>query len=278
MTSRAAGVQHDRERGIIALGLGASMLFADAGSETWAAIAFGATLLHVINHAIFKTLLFLGAGAIERAAGSLDLDNLGGLLKRMPWAGGAFLIGTMAIAGPASAQRLFVGVAHPAVSAARRPSRAPGCRARRRGGARRPRRDRRTRAPLLRQGARTHSPWRAAERREPDACDAPAGMRAAMVSLAGMCIALGLLPGLVLPTLAALAPGSGGSTLAVHAGLQIPGTGSYRRSRSRSRSASCRAPSSSRAGAGAQRQRRAGRAGSPSPRSCAGPRRASQSP
>ena len=66
---------------------------------------------------------------------------------------------------------------------------------------------------------------RSAESR--DACDAPAGMRAAMVSLAGMCIALGLLPGLVLPTLAALAPGSGGSTLAVHAGLQIPGTGSY---------------------------------------------------
>ena len=71
-------IQHDLKRllaystienvGIIALGLGASMLFADAGSETWAAIAFGATLLHVINHAIFKTLLFLGAGAIERAA------------------------------------------------------------------------------------------------------------------------------------------------------------------------------------------------------------------
>src|ERR1035438_10738663 len=46
-----------------------------------------------------KALLFLGAGAFERAGGSLDLDHLGGLLRRMPWTGGAFLIGSMAIAG-----------------------------------------------------------------------------------------------------------------------------------------------------------------------------------
>ncbi len=102
-------VQHDLKRllayhsienvGIIALALGASVLFADGGSPMWAAIAFGAALLHVVNHAIFKSLLFLGAGALERAVGSLDLDNLGGLLRRMPWVGGAFLIGSMAIAG-----------------------------------------------------------------------------------------------------------------------------------------------------------------------------------
>ena len=102
-------VQHDLKRllayhsienvGIIALGLGASLLFADAGAAQWAAIAFAAALLHVANHAIFKTLLFLGAGAFERAVGSLDLDHLGGLLRRMPWTGGAFLVGSMAIAG-----------------------------------------------------------------------------------------------------------------------------------------------------------------------------------
>jgi hydrogenase-4 component B len=102
-------VQHDLKRllayhsienvGIIALGLGASLLFADAGAHQWAAIAFAAALLHVANHAIFKTLLFLGAGAFERAVGSLDLDHLGGLLRRMPWTGGAFLVGSMAIAG-----------------------------------------------------------------------------------------------------------------------------------------------------------------------------------
>ena len=102
-------VQHDLKRllayhsienvGIIALGLGASLLLRDAGDRTWAAIAFAAALLHIANHATFKTLLFLGAGAFERAVGSLDLDHLGGLLRRMPWTGGAFLIGAMAIAG-----------------------------------------------------------------------------------------------------------------------------------------------------------------------------------
>ena len=52
-----------------------------------------------MNHAVFKALLFLGAGAFERAVGSLEIDRLGGLLRRMPWTGGAFLVGAMAIAG-----------------------------------------------------------------------------------------------------------------------------------------------------------------------------------
>ena len=65
----------------------------------WAAFALGAALLHTINHAAFKALLFLGAGAFERATGALELDRLGGLLRRMPWSGGAFLVGALAIAG-----------------------------------------------------------------------------------------------------------------------------------------------------------------------------------
>ena len=56
-------------------------------------------MLHTLNHAVFKSLLFLGAGAFERAVGSLELDRLGGLLRRMPWTGGAFLVGSLAIAG-----------------------------------------------------------------------------------------------------------------------------------------------------------------------------------
>ena len=102
-------VQHDLKRllafhsienvGIVALGLGASILFASQGDATWAAIAFAAALLHILNHAVFKALLFLAAGAFERAVGSLDLDRIGGLLRRMPWTGGAFLVGSMAIAG-----------------------------------------------------------------------------------------------------------------------------------------------------------------------------------
>jgi hydrogenase-4 component B len=85
--------------GIIVLGLGACLVLRSRGEETWAAFALGAALLHTVNHAVFKALLFLGAGAFERAVGSLELDRLGGLLRRMPWTGGAFLVGAMAIAG-----------------------------------------------------------------------------------------------------------------------------------------------------------------------------------
>ncbi|MHB1345613.1 MAG: proton-conducting transporter transmembrane domain-containing protein, partial [Thermoleophilia bacterium] len=85
--------------GIIVLGLGAALLFQSRGQNSWAALAYAAALLHTLNHAVFKSLLFLGAGAIDRVAHGLDLDRLGGLLKRMPRTGGAFLVGAMAIAG-----------------------------------------------------------------------------------------------------------------------------------------------------------------------------------
>lgn len=85
--------------GIVTLGLGASIVLAAESETTWAAIAFAGALLQTLNHAVFKSLLFLGAGAFERAVGSLDLDQLGGLLRRMPWTGAAFFVGAMAIAG-----------------------------------------------------------------------------------------------------------------------------------------------------------------------------------
>jgi hydrogenase-4 component B len=85
--------------GIIVLGVGACLVLRARGADTWAAYALAAGLLHTINHAVFKALLFLGAGAFERAAGALELDRLGGLLRSMPVAGGAFLVGAMAIAG-----------------------------------------------------------------------------------------------------------------------------------------------------------------------------------
>jgi hydrogenase-4 component B len=85
--------------GIIMLGIGASLLLRARGNDAWAAFALAAALLHCVNHAVFKALLFLGAGTFERAVGSLEIDRLGGLLRRMPWTGGAFLIGAMAIAG-----------------------------------------------------------------------------------------------------------------------------------------------------------------------------------
>lgn len=85
--------------GIIVLGIGACLLLRAEGADEWAAFALGAALLHTLNHALFKGLLFLGAGSFERAVGSLELDRLGGLLRRMPWTGGAFLVGAIAIAG-----------------------------------------------------------------------------------------------------------------------------------------------------------------------------------
>ena len=85
--------------GIIALGLGFGMLGVQAGRPSLAALGFAGALLHVLNHALFKGLLFLGAGAVVHATGTRMFEQLGGLLKRMPWTGAAFLVGSAAICG-----------------------------------------------------------------------------------------------------------------------------------------------------------------------------------
>lgn len=85
--------------GIIYLGLGAALVFAAHHAPGWAALALCAALLHSLNHALFKSLLFLGAGAISDAAQTLDIEELGGLLRRMPATGAACLIACCSIAG-----------------------------------------------------------------------------------------------------------------------------------------------------------------------------------
>jgi hydrogenase-4 component B len=70
--------------GLILLGLGFSGLYRSSGVPGMAALAMAATLLHTLNHAGFKTLLFLGAGSVVKATGTRDLDQLGGLSRRMP--------------------------------------------------------------------------------------------------------------------------------------------------------------------------------------------------
>ena len=85
--------------GIIYLGLGAALLFLAHGAPAWATLALMAALLHTLNHALFKSLLFLGAGAISHAAHTLDIEELGGLQKRMPVTGAAFLIACCSIVG-----------------------------------------------------------------------------------------------------------------------------------------------------------------------------------
>lgn len=114
LTSGILGVlfaisQHDLKRllayhsveniGIIALGLGLGLLGLRLENLSVAAFGFAGGLLHVLNHAVFKGLLFLGAGAVLEQTGTRNIDRLGGLLKRMPWTGTSFLVGCLSICG-----------------------------------------------------------------------------------------------------------------------------------------------------------------------------------
>jgi hydrogenase-4 component B len=84
--------------GIIMLGLGAGMLFQASRLPGLAALALIAALYHTLNHAAFKTLLFMGAGAVLHATSTRNMEALGGLIKRMPQTALFFLIGSLAIA------------------------------------------------------------------------------------------------------------------------------------------------------------------------------------
>ncbi len=83
--------------GIILIGLGAGMMFQSYGLMTLAALGFIGGLYHTINHATFKGLLFLGAGSVLHATHTRNMEELGGLIKRMPWTALFFLIGAAAI-------------------------------------------------------------------------------------------------------------------------------------------------------------------------------------
>jgi hydrogenase-4 component B len=101
--------QHDLKRllayhsienlGIIAMGLGLALLGRSLGRGDWVVLGLGAALLHVWNHALFKSLLFLSAGSVIHATHTRDLDRLGGLARPMPWTALAFLVGAVAICG-----------------------------------------------------------------------------------------------------------------------------------------------------------------------------------
>ncbi|QDR82522.1 hydrogenase 4 subunit B [Sporomusa termitida] len=83
--------------GIILLGVGAGMVFMSYGQPTLAGLAWAAALYHVFNHAIFKSLLFMGAGAVMSATHTKEVEHLGGLIKKMPYTALFFLIGAAAI-------------------------------------------------------------------------------------------------------------------------------------------------------------------------------------
>ncbi len=83
--------------GIILIGIGAGLIFHSYGLMTLAALAFIGGLYHTINHASFKGLLFLGAGSVLHATHTRNMEEMGGLIKRMPWTALFFLIGSAAI-------------------------------------------------------------------------------------------------------------------------------------------------------------------------------------
>src|SRR5437762_1186061 len=83
--------------GIILMGLGAALMFLHTGHTLLATLALIAGLFHTINHAIFKALLFLGAGAVLHSTHTRNMEEMGGLIKRMPKTAFFFLIGAVAI-------------------------------------------------------------------------------------------------------------------------------------------------------------------------------------
>ncbi|MBN2705653.1 MAG: hydrogenase [Deltaproteobacteria bacterium] len=202
--------QHDLKRllayhsveniGIILLGLGLAMLGRSYGRPEWIMLGMAGCLLHIWNHSLFKSLLFLGAGAIVHATHTRRIDQLGGLAQRLPWTAVLFLIGAVAICGlpplngfvseffvylgvfktfmvPGNSG-LMVGVAAPVLAMIG--ALAIACFVKVYG------------AIFL---GTPRSPAAAS------ALEAPGVMLAPMLVLAGLCLVLGLAPGLVVPVL-----------------------------------------------------------------------------
>jgi formate hydrogenlyase subunit 3/multisubunit Na+/H+ antiporter MnhD subunit len=104
-----AAVQTDMKRllayssienmGLIFTGIGLSILFETCNLRLFAALALSAALIHCLNHALFKSLLFLATGSVLHATRQRSLGKLGGLIRRMPWVATLALIGTLSIAG-----------------------------------------------------------------------------------------------------------------------------------------------------------------------------------
>lgn len=102
-------MQHDLKRllayhsveniGIIMIGLGLAMIFTSFHFPALAALAFVASLYHTLNHALFKGLLFMGAGAVIHATHERNMEEMGGLIHKLPWTSALFLVGCVSISG-----------------------------------------------------------------------------------------------------------------------------------------------------------------------------------
>ena len=83
--------------GLVLIGVGAAGALAVRGHRALAALAMIAALFQLVNHSAFKGCLFLAAGSVQHAAGTRDLDSLGGLLRRLPATAALFGIGALSI-------------------------------------------------------------------------------------------------------------------------------------------------------------------------------------
>lgn len=83
--------------GLLIAGIGATVLSKATGHQVVALFLLSGTLFHVVNHGLFKSLLFLSAGAVETQTKTRDLGSLGGLARNMPWTTTGFFIGSLAI-------------------------------------------------------------------------------------------------------------------------------------------------------------------------------------
>jgi hydrogenase-4 component B len=200
--------------GIILIGIGAGLMFQSYGLPALATLGIVAGLYHTVNHACFKGLLFLGAGAVLHATGTRNMEELGGLIRRMPRTALFFLVGACAISalpplnGFASEWLVFqvllggsatpqpeVAVLMPLAVAmlALTSGLAAACFVKAFG------------ITFLAIPRSAH-----AER----AHEAPGSMQAGMAALAALCVALGLAPFAVVPVLASSLAGLGGLTAA----------------------------------------------------------------
>ncbi len=101
--------QHDLKRllayhsieniGIIFMGIGIALIGQATGSNTMMLLGMGGALLHVLNHATFKALLFLGAGSVIHATGTREIELMGGVARRLPYTALLFGVGAVAICG-----------------------------------------------------------------------------------------------------------------------------------------------------------------------------------
>jgi len=203
--------------GIVFIGLGLALAFEIDGIGWAAALALVAALFHVFNHSLFKSLLFYGAGAVHSGTGEREMEHLGGLIHRMPVTAFAFLAGSMAISalpplnGFVSEWLTFQAILVspqlgtwglkfliPAVGAmlALAAALAAAC--------------------FVKAFGLTFlgRPRSAAAQ---TAHDAAFGPRAAMLSLVGLCVMAGVLPGYVIDTIAPLTRGLVGGAMPLQA-------------------------------------------------------------